>query len=125
MKWKLAIPVFFALICAACSTPQSVTQNFVLAMSNGDSDKAMEYLHIADRNNIDEIVFIKEVILPTFMRKFLRLSSHNGGVASVQIDSVQESGNRAKVLYSVQFNNGKTIKDSLWLQKDSGWYVLR
>ncbi|MDE7255896.1 MAG: DUF4878 domain-containing protein, partial [Helicobacter sp.] len=113
------------LICSACSTPQSVTQNFVLAMANGDSDKAMEYLHIADRNNIDEIVFIKEVILPTFMRKFLRLSSHNGGVANVQIDSVQENGNRAKVLYSVQFKNGRTIKDSLWLQKDSGWYVLR
>lgn len=125
MKWNLAVPLFFALFCSACATPQSVAQNFITAMFSGDSDKAAQYLHIANRSDTDEIVFVKEVILPPFMRKFQNLAAQNGGVSEITIDSVHEEDNRAIVSYLVRFENGTTQSDTITLQKDSSWYVLR
>lgn len=125
MKWTRYILLVVICCFTSCSAPQSVAQNFIYAILEGNEADALKYMHIVNRDNSDEITFVQEILLPPLMRRLQRVASSNGGVQSISTILVEEKSDTAIVRYTIRFNNDAEMTNTMELQKHSAWFVLR
>lgn len=106
--------------CSSSSTPTSVVEQQLKAMKAGDAEK------IADLFYFEEDIEESRQMIIGLMSKVAPQIESKGGIDSYEITSekISESGETAKVYYTITYGNGEVDdQDSDTIMHDGKWYL--
>lgn len=122
----LLITGSFMLAACGSESPEAVAQQFYSAVEKKDADKAYDLLAIPEKDKKGNEMEIKGKVQMIVGDMAGRIAK-NGGVKSTEVKSVNidETKNRATVILTVRFNDGKQKDERFLLTQENGdWKVI-
>lgn len=111
--------------CLGSASPFGVVKDFYAAVQAGNTDKALQYMALA-QVSADEMRMVKPKV-EMMVAQSNSVTEANGGMGSIELleEKIAEDGQTARIHVKLTYKNGKTKEENFKLrQEDGNWKII-